>query len=342
MDSPRRNLSVAGVEPGADDGAAPSPSAPSSSRLAALVYEEEIQPSDIEGIGDGALLGSGAFGEVRQVLWRKTPAAAKVAHDNMPREHKELFLRELELMVRCRHPNVVQFLGFVDTPFIIVMEFLPMGDLRTYWRSRKLGVAHKTRIAIDILRGLGYLHNRKPASIIHRDIKPTNILMTVSGMAKITDFGLSRLTHGQNMSSRHGAPASAVGRGWSPESRANPPMVTVVPTEGRGSPSLKKSKNVGTVPYMAPEAEDRIYDTKVDIYSAGVTFYELFEEIPYTDGFLWALAPYPVRSIVASMGSLQPADRPNALDLIEAFAATQPSAKLKPMLPESASCCSVS
>ena len=55
-----------------------------------------------------SLLGRGAFGEVRRVQWRKTPVAAKCAHPHMPREQKLLFLRELELMMRSRHPNIVQ------------------------------------------------------------------------------------------------------------------------------------------------------------------------------------------------------------------------------------------
>ena len=93
---------------------------------------------------------------------------------------------------------------------------------------------------------------------------------------------------------------------------------------------------------MAPEADGIVYNEKVDIYSAGITFYELFEEIPYTEGFLWALTPIAVRPIVASMGRVKPDDRPNALELIAAFSATQPSAKLVPTLPDKASCCAVS
>ena len=47
----------------------------------------------------------------------------------------------------------------------------------------------------DILRGIAYIHNRKPYSLIHRDIKPTNILLTNSNVAKITDFGLSKFNN---------------------------------------------------------------------------------------------------------------------------------------------------
>lgn len=165
--------------------------------------------NDLQGLNNASnLIGSGAFGEVRLVTWRKTPAAAKVAHRTMPKEQKQLFLRELECMVRCRHPNIVQFLGYVDSPFVIVMEYLANGDLRSYWRSHKVSNGHKVQICIDVLRALAYLHNRKPSSIIHRDIKPTNVLMTKSGVAKLTDFGLGRLM-GQDNSKHSGTGSDA-------------------------------------------------------------------------------------------------------------------------------------
>ena len=70
----------------------------SSTRLAQILTEEEIRPEDLKGL-DGAgvtLLGTGAFGEVRLVTWRKTAAAAKVAHKEVTLNQKLLFLRELE------------------------------------------------------------------------------------------------------------------------------------------------------------------------------------------------------------------------------------------------------
>ena len=79
----------------------------------------------------------------------------------MPTKEKLLFLRELEVMTRVRHPNIVQFLGYVDLPFVIIMELCPHGDLRTYWTKHKLGTAKKLRICIEVLRALAYMHNRK-------------------------------------------------------------------------------------------------------------------------------------------------------------------------------------
>ena len=103
---------------------------------------------------------------------------------------KELVLREFNTMTKLHHPNIVQFLGYIDNPFIIVMEYIPKGDLLT--NIPKLSKSQKMNIMKDILKGLVYIHNRKPFSLIHRDIKPTNILLTNSKVAKITDFGLSK------------------------------------------------------------------------------------------------------------------------------------------------------
>ena len=206
--------------------------------LRRLKKEEEVAVGDLEGLEDASnVIGAGAFGEVRaartatrnssdvalavclgsvppsdpkrllqvrKVMWRKTPAAAKIAKIDLSEEEKQLFLRELDVMARCRHPNIVQFLGYVDTPFVIVMEWLPMGDLKAYWRSRDVPTSHKIQICIDVLRALAYLHNRKPSAIIHRDIKPTNVLMTRSGVAKLTDFGLGRFFKNSDDGSKHG------------------------------------------------------------------------------------------------------------------------------------------
>ena len=58
---------------------------------------------------------------------------SKLTHEALAR-----FKEECELMLGLRHPNIVQFLGYVDTPFVIVMELLPAGDLRSYWRKHNM------------------------------------------------------------------------------------------------------------------------------------------------------------------------------------------------------------
>ena len=99
-----------------------------------------------------------------------------------------------------RHPNVVQFLGYVDKPFSIALEYLPNGDLRSYWLKHRPGFSKRVGICVDILRALAYMHHRKPKAVIHRDIKPENVMMTASGVAKLSDFGLARMTEVRQMS----------------------------------------------------------------------------------------------------------------------------------------------
>ena len=313
----------------------------SSTRLAQILTEEEIRPDDLKGL-DGAgvtLLGTGAFGEVRLVTWRKTAAAAKVAHKEVTLNQKLLFLRELELMVRCRHPNIVQFLGYVDSPFVIVMEFLPKGDLRAYWRSRRVPVGHKTSICLDVLRALGYLHNRRPHKIVHRDVKPTNVLMTNSGIAKLTDFGLGRIL-GQEMS-KHGCSTHG-GSIYSAATAA--PASDSKGGSGKGSrrPSNNVTGVVGTAPYMAPESSipgPAAYDEKVDIYSAAVTFHELFEQSAFNEEmpFAGALTPPRISKIIREMGKTDPTARPSALDLVDRF---EDTGLARP--PAEGACCVVS
>ena len=306
------------------------------SRLAELIEEEEIAPADLEGLyDDGNLLGRGAFGEVRKVFWRKTPAAAKVAHAHLPPKRKQLFLRELELLVRVRHPNVVQFLGYLDTPFVIVMEFLPQGDLRTYWETHTLSVGHKVRICVDVSRAMAYLHNRRPTAIIHRDIKPTNVLMTDSGVAKLTDFGLGRKRGNPfALAERvHGGPSFAprAAAGADPRVAGAQPWTGGVPTPDgsfNDGSFRNMSTNIGTPRYCAPESHTDAYDEKVDIYSAAVTFFELFEGRAFEPAApfaaLSASTPTNVGALLRQMGSTDPALRPSALELVDRFFQTDP------------------
>lgn len=291
--------------------------------------------ADIEGMHvANNRLGSGSFGEVRRVMWRKTPCAAKIAHSTMDPQQKALFLRELKLMARIRHPNIVQFLGFVEEPFVIVMELIPNGDLRSYWRSHKMSSGHKTMICIEVMRALGYLHNRKPSSIVHRDIKPSNVLITRSGVAKLTDFGLGRIYRGEGLDgSKHGE-CRAVEIALDPctdsqqERQCSPSVNRSRTRVGRASHEARAIERattvVGTEPYMAPEAASAHYTEKIDIYSSAVTFYELFEQANFDKDrpFAWAVAPVKVRQIIRQMGDPDPAERPSALANINAFTET--------------------
>jgi serine/threonine protein kinase len=202
--------------------------------------EWEIPPWELY-VDTARKVGEGSFGEVYMAKWRETPVIAKVAHIEIGDIQKSLCIREFETLTKVHHPNVVQLLGYVSDPFIIVMEYLPGGNLETQnlsWRKR-------VDVCVDILRALAYLHNRKPEKIIHRDIKPSNVVLSRSGRAKLVDFGLSRIAE------------------------------LMVPPQANED----LTGSVGTLRYMAPEAKaKKQYSHKIDIWSAGVLMKKL---LPY-------------------------------------------------------------
>tara|TARA_B100001093_G_scaffold508498_1_gene570825 strand:- start:127 stop:1059 length:933 start_codon:yes stop_codon:yes gene_type:complete len=254
------------------------------------------------------LLGQGSFAKVYLAKWRGTFVVAKVINENICANEKNLVLREFDIMTKMHHPNIVQFLGYIDNPFIIVMEYIPKGDLLENIEKKTLNKSQKINIMKDILQGLAYIHNRKPYSLIHRDIKPTNILLTNSKVAKITDFGLSKFANYYRNNS-------------------NDNLVNLDnSTEINQSELSKKliedlTSLVGTERYMAPECvNDNNYSNKVDIYSCGILLYEMFENkryIPNTK-MIWYNTPKNIRNIInQNMLNINPEERSDALNLLE-------------------------
>ena len=149
----------------------------------------EINLSEINIFYD-KLIGEGSFSKVYLAEWKKTIVAVKIfIEDNVDKSY--LFDREFDTMTRAHHPNIIQLLGYIEDPFMIVMEYLPKKDLLSIINCSLTSLDKKIDISINILRGINYLHTRKPDYIIHRDIKPQNIIFTVSGKPKIADFGLA-------------------------------------------------------------------------------------------------------------------------------------------------------
>ena len=117
---------------------------------------------------------------------------AKVDIDNHTRES---FLREIEVTKALRHPNIVELYdhGCLDDRFFFVMEYCPGGCVHSLLERRKkpLSVEQAAPIMFHILKGLVHLHS---SGMVHRDIKPPNILLTSTrhGVAKIADMGLAK------------------------------------------------------------------------------------------------------------------------------------------------------
>lgn len=190
-------------------------------------------------------------GTYRIALWRGTEVAVKVFWEGIADDEKvKAFRDELTLLQKIRHPNVVQFLGAVtqSSPMMIVTEYLPKGDLHLYLKRKgALKTATALRFALDIARGMNYLHEHKPEAIIHRDLEPSNILRDDSGILKVADFGVSKLLMVANRVK---------------EDRP----VTCQDTSCR---------------YVAPEVfRNEEYDTKVDVFSFALILQEMIEGCP--------------------------------------------------------------
>ena len=146
-----------------------------------------FEPEDVE---HRTLIDRSCERSIYRCSWRHTTVCMKVIEkvDDEP-------IYELDVLSKTVHPHVCQFLGGCvrDHTAYMLFEFMSNGNLSEYMRKQKPSFNNKLSITLDILRGLAYLALRKPHFIIHRDIKPENIFINASGVAKIGDFGSSKL-----------------------------------------------------------------------------------------------------------------------------------------------------
>ncbi len=198
--------------------------------------------------------------------------ADNLSHD---RSFRDRFLREAQLAAPLSHPNVVRVYDFGHDPDgrpFIVMEYVEGGSLaEALARDGALSPARVVAVARDCCAGLAYAH---AAGLVHRDLKPQNLLLELDGRVKIADFGIARALDGT---------------------------------------SLTLSGSVlGTAGYLAPEQAGGAQVTAAaDIYGLGVTLHQLATGTmpgPDTPQSL----PDPLRSAVASCLDPDPARRPTA------------------------------
>ena len=158
--------------------------------------EHEAKITDFEILKQ---LGSGTFGSVYLVRHKETKVEYAIKaidkRNKTNQEEKPYFRREVEVMYKIHHPNVVKLFGhFEDNNYCyFIMEYIPKGNLYNLLPTdKKKRVNSKVCASIikDIISAVYFLHNMKPP-IIHGDIKPENVLLSEGLVAKLADFELS-------------------------------------------------------------------------------------------------------------------------------------------------------
>ena len=193
-------------------------------------------------------------------LLRRT-VAIKVLTGHQDEELHERFAREARSAASLRHHNVVTIfdIGEDDGQPFIAMEFLDGESMAELIRRRApFSVERRLQLMIELCAGLGYAHRN---GIVHRDIKPGNLMITAEGALKVLDFGLVRLT-----------------------------------SEGTSTGLTRAGSLMGTPHYMSPEqVNGQAVDPRSDIFSVGLVLYEL---VTYRRAFEGDSAPVVLHNIV--------------------------------------------
>src|SRR5438445_640939 len=151
------------------------------------------------------------------------------------------FLQEAQVMARTSHPNLVQVhdMELQGNINYLVLEFIRGRSLRDWMNQSEIPPPQVFAVMHGVLQALDYAHRH---AIVHRDMKPENVLISDEGIVKVTDFGIARL----------------------------------LDDTGVGGTATKTGTTVGTPQYMSPEqvASSKV-DGRSDLYSVGIMFYEL-------------------------------------------------------------------
>lgn len=221
-------------------------------------------------------IGTGGMAQVYKAKchWLNRYVAIKILKDDLAQDEEfaRRFHEESQAIAMLSHPNIVSVYDVSKSgdPDYIVMELIEGITLKQYMQKRggKLTWKEALHFITQIMRGLSHAHSR---GIVHRDIKPHNIMILRDGTVKVTDFGIARLVS-QNQ-------------------------------------NTMTQEAIGSVHYISPEqARGSHIDARSDIYSAGVVLYEMLTgRLPFEGDSPVAVAIQHINSVPLSPGDLDPA-----------------------------------
>ncbi|KAJ6435960.1 hypothetical protein OIU84_001066 [Salix udensis] len=211
---------------------------------------EEIEAATNE-FSNSLKIGEGGYGPVYRCYLDHTPVAIKVLRPDAAQGMSQ-FQQEVEVLSCIRHPNMVLLLGACPKYGCLVYEYMANGSLEDCLfrrgNSPPLSWQLRFRIAAEIGTGLLFLHQTRPEPLVHRDLKPGNILLDRNYVSKIGDVGLARLV---------------------------PPSVANTVTQYR------MTSTAGTFCYIDPEYQQTgMLGIKSDIYSFGILLLQIITAKP--------------------------------------------------------------
>uniref|UniRef100_A0A7N0ZXQ5 non-specific serine/threonine protein kinase n=2 Tax=Kalanchoe fedtschenkoi TaxID=63787 RepID=A0A7N0ZXQ5_KALFE len=245
-------------------------------------------------------IGQGSYAVVYRGIWNGSDVAIKVFVGNDQLEETlPDYRKEINIMRRLRHPNVLLFMGAVYSKerLAIITEYMPRGSLfkTLHKNSQMMDIKRRLRMALDVAKGMNYLHRLNPP-IVHRDLKTSNLLVDRNWTVKVGDFGLSRLKNSTFLTAK----------------------------SGRGTPQ-----------WMAPEVlRNEPSNEKSDVFSFGVILWELVtESVPWSElnslqvvgvvGFMDRRLEIPdginpqISSIINDCWQTNPGQRPSFEEIIK-------------------------
>ena len=228
------------------------------------------------------ILGKGGWGVVREATFHGCKVAAKCLHNEIISTYNlGLFSREMNMAARCRHPNIIQFVGATNQGLPLIVTELMHTSLRKILEQRQLYSNQIIPILLGVAYGLNYLHKTTPDPILHRDVSSANVLLNPlpnnQWHPKLSDFGSTNFM--------------------------------------RASSTI----NAGNPTYASPEANQGQHSTAMDVFSYGVLMFEMCSrELPATPPkqshlhqVRWGATENMLRNLIWSCLATEVRQRPN-------------------------------